>query len=155
MAKKGEERTEFQDFLAHLEYMGYEVQYTGSKEDEQGLYATHHRRPSLWVFKRFVGVGVSISYCMGQNAVTCLSDYLKAINEFNKRSIVSTFYTNIDGESPNLSICAMFAAPYERRAFGVFMDEMHRDHDEMRKASDFDFYAEDDTVDIVSTAQVS
>ena len=155
MAKKDEKKTDFTDFLAHLEYLGYEIQYTGSEEDEQGLYATHHQRPALWVFKRFVGVGVSIGYCMGQNAATYVSDYLKIINEFNKKTIVSAVYTNADAERPNLSICAMFTAPYEKRAFGIFMDEIHKDHDEMRKAADFDFYAEDDIVEVVPTAQVS
>ncbi len=155
MCREDEKKSDFQDFLAHIEFMGYEIRYTGSEEDEQGLYATHHQRPTLWVFKRFVGVGVSIAYCMGQNAVTYVSDYLKIINDFNKRSIVSAFYTSVDEEKPNLRMCAIFAAPYEKRAFGIFMDEIHRDHDEMRKTSDFDFYAEDDIIAVVPTAQVS
>ncbi len=155
MAKKDEKGNEFQYFLAHLEYLGYEVRYTGSEDDEHGLYATHHHRPSLWVFKRFVGVGVSIAYCMGQNAVNYASDYLKIINDFSRRSLVSAFYTNVDGERPNLNMCAVFAASYEKRAFGIFMDDIHRDHDEMRKSSEFDFYAEDGIVEVMPTAQVS
>jgi hypothetical protein len=155
MCTEDEKKNGFRDFLTHLEYLGYEIRYTGSEDDENGLYATHHHRPVLWIFSRFIGVGVSVAYCMGQNAVTYLSDYLKIINDANKRSIVSSFYTNVEGEKPNLSICAIFAAPYEKKAFGIFIDEFHRDHDGMRKTSDFDFYAEDDIVDIVPAAQVS
>jgi hypothetical protein len=155
MCREDERKNDFPDFLAHLEYLGYEIRYTGGEEDEQGIHAIHHHRPAIWVFKRFVGVGVTITYCMGQNAVKHISDYLKVINDFNKNSIVSTVYTDVDGEKPNLSICAIFAAPYEKRAFGIFMDQIHRDHDEMRKASDFDFYGEDDIVDVVPAAQVS
>jgi len=155
MCKEDERKSDFQDFLAHLEYMGYEIRYTGSEEDERGLHAVHHQRPAIWVFKRFVGVGVTITYCMGQNAVTYLSDYLKAINDFNKNSFISVFYTNVDEERPNLNICAIFPAHYEKKAFGIFMDQIHKDHDETRKASDFDFYGEDDIVGIVPAAQVS
>jgi len=155
MCREDERKNDFPDFLAHLEYLGYEIRYTGGEEDEQGIHAIHHQRPAVWVFKRFVGVGVTITYCMGQNAVNYISDYLKVINDFNKNSIVSVVYTDVDGEKPNLNICAIFAAPYEKRAFGIFMDQIHRDHDEMRKTSDFDFYGEDDIVDVVPAAQVS
>jgi hypothetical protein len=120
MAKKSEERTDFQDFLEHLSYLGYEIRYTGKKEDKQGVYATHQKRPALWVFQRVVGVGVSIGYCMGQNARTYASDYLKIINECNRKSLVSSFYTDNEAERPNLQICAMFPAPYEKNAFGIF-----------------------------------
>lgn len=155
--KKGDnEKNDFREFLEHLEYLGYEILYTGDEaEDKEGVHAVHHQRPNLWVFRRFIGVGVSVGYGMGQNAVTYVSDYLKIINEFNKRSIVCVFYTNADAERPNINICAMFAAPYDKRAFGVFMDEVHKDHDEMRKISEFNFYAEDTLIDVVPKAQVS
>lgn len=155
MAKKEETKVDFQLFLEHLEYLGYEIQYRGDKEDEQGIYADHHKRPTLWVFKRFVGVGISIAYCMGKNAVTYAADYLKIINDFNRKSIVGAFYTDNEADRPNLRICAIFAAQYNKKTFGIFMDDLYRDHDEMKNTSDFDFYAEDDTVEIMPTAQVS
>lgn len=155
MKKGGDTKNDFPDFLTHLEYLGYEVQYTGEEEDESGIGALHEHRPGLWVFKRHIGIGVTITYGMGQNAVTYLSDYLRLLNRLNKESIISTFYTNADEEKPNVHICAMYAATYERRSFGTFMDMLHRDHDNLRKISEFDFYTEDGIIEVVPKTQVS
>jgi hypothetical protein len=108
------------------------------------------------MFRRFIGIGVTVTYRMGQNAVTYLSDYLKLLNQQNSKSLVGTFYTNADEGKANVHISAIYAAPYEKKSFSVFMDMFHQDHDDLRKVSEFDFYAEDGLVTVVpETQQVS
>lgn len=155
MKKKDDANNDFPEFLSHLEYLGYEIK-PDDENPEKNATAVHEKRPNLWVFKRWVGMGITVTYRMGQNAVTYLCDYLKVLNQLNGKSLVSTFYTNADAGEANVHICALYTAPYDKRSFSVFMDMFHQDHDDLRKVPEFDFYAEDGLVNVVpETQQVS
>ncbi len=155
MKKKDDANDDFQEFLSHLEYLGYEIE-PDDENPEKNATAVHEKRPDLWVFRRPLGIGVLATYRMGQNAVTYLCDYLKVLNQLNSTSLVTTFYTNAGEGEANVRICALYNAPYDKRSFSVFMDMFQQDHNDMRKVSEFDFYAEDGLVNVVpETHQVS
>ncbi|NLT22683.1 MAG: hypothetical protein GXX82_06515 [Syntrophorhabdus sp.] len=155
MKKKGDKNNDFQEFLSHLEYLGYETEPV-DEDPEKNATAVHEKRPDLWVFKRPLGMGVSVTYRMGQNAVTYLCDYLKVLNQLNRKSLVSTFYTDAGEGKANVHICALYNAPYDKKSFSIFMDMFHQDHNDIGKVPEFDFYAEDGLVNVVpETQQVS
>jgi hypothetical protein len=112
MKKKSDAKNDFQEFLSHLEYLGYEIE--PDDDPEKSAPAGHVKKPDLWVFKRPLGIGVSVTYRMGQNAVTYLCDYLKVLNQLNRTSLVTTFYTNAGEGEANVRICALYSAPYDK-----------------------------------------
>ncbi len=132
MKKKSDAKNDFQEFLSHLEYLGYEIE--PDDDPEKSAPAGHVKKPDLWVFKRPLGIGVSVTYRMGQNAVTYLCDYLKVLNQLNRTSLVTTFYTNAGEGEANVRICALYSAPYDKKSFSVFMDMFHQDQTISRRS---------------------
>ncbi|HOW54265.1 MAG TPA: hypothetical protein PLR60_06365 [Syntrophorhabdaceae bacterium] len=147
MGKANETESDFPEFLSHLEFLGYEIE-AGGQDMEKGVAARHRHRADLWVCRRFMGISLTVTFGMGQNSITYLSDYLQLMNRLNKRSRVGLFYTDADDGKPNVHMYALYTARYEKRSFGVFMDIFHSDIEEMRNTSDFDFFTEDGLINV-------
>lgn len=147
MGKANGTESDFPDFLSHLEFLGYEIEDRG-QDMEKGVAARHLRRADLWVCRRFMGISITVTFGMGQNSITYLSDYLQLLNSVNRRSLIGMFYTDADEGKPNVHIYALYTAKYEKRSFGVFMDIFQKDLEEMRNTSDFDFFTEDGLINV-------
>ena len=111
---------DFDQIARHLEFLGYEV----TEEQEGRLVARHSSKPNL-VARDYKG-GCLLTAYFGADAGARRDrlGYLETINNLNSPATVARFYADSDND---FATEAFYNLPYDRAAFGRFMDLWDQD----------------------------
>lgn len=104
----------------HLEFLGYTV----STEQEGRLIATHTSKPNLVARDYKGGCLLTAFFGADTGAKRKRQGYLETINSLNSPATVARFYADSDGD---FATEAFYNYPYDRAAFGRFMDLWDQD----------------------------
>lgn len=118
---------ETDQFVEHLQFLGYK---TSMSNDEKFLLAKHPDHVANIVMEQFRG-GVLLSAVFALTEEGQLPSsrpaLLEVTNSLTKAAGVSRFY--VDSES--VMIEAWFQAPHDRERFGKFLQQWHKDTDDL------------------------
>ena len=104
----------------HLEFLGYET----TDEGEGRIAAKHASKPNFVARDFHGGCLLSAYFKAAPPALQNRAAYLEAINSINAPATIARFYADSDSD---LAMEAFYSFPYERSAFGHFMELWDQD----------------------------
>lgn len=107
------------DFVAHLEFLGYEI--VPQEEEKDGVLAKHQTNGTSFVKPYLGGVLLQQYFRINDKAQKKRSEFLEAVNQLNSTSHLTTY---VGGRDDNLFLRmdGYFLGGYDKKKFGVFLE---------------------------------
>ncbi len=106
--------------MNHLEFLGYDVSQNG-----QRIAARHEKYLNLLIRSYEGGILVSGFFRGTEFGKANQAKWLEILNKLNRKSTVAKYYIDKDGD---LAIEAYYPGVYNKKAFGIFIDNLQQDN---------------------------
>ena len=112
--------------IDHLEFLGYEIEQDssdGQPSSEKWFKVDHPLNAGFFMYLNEMMLGFSSTFNLDSLARTNKQELYKTVNDCNERYIIKLVVTEEEGEIKNLFCSLIYNGLYEKKAFGLFVNE--------------------------------
>ncbi|RMF59448.1 MAG: hypothetical protein D6748_06360 [Calditrichaeota bacterium] len=108
-----------QEFVTHLEFLGYEIE----EKDEEGVIGARHEKHGYVFVKSYLdGVLLQQYFRINDAATRDRQRFLEGVNSLNSNARVTTYVAVGEGDTIALRMDAFYIGSYDRKHFALFLE---------------------------------
>ncbi|MDZ7288679.1 MAG: hypothetical protein ONB44_03525 [candidate division KSB1 bacterium] len=106
------------EFVTHLEFLGYEIV---PQEEENSVLAKHQTHGNTFVKAYLSGVLLQQYWKVTDKVRKKRHEFLEAVNQLNAAAHLVTYVAGSD-DNPYLRMDGLFLGTYDKKKFGLFLE---------------------------------